>query len=291
MKYFAGSNSGFNKLGVRVKRFAVTFLVLICFAFMLLGKADVIIVDQTKVIAMEILTPVIKVVSIPVMKVADFFDNIAELAKIRKENAVLRKENLNLLKWQSAAHYLKFENERLAKLLKYKPLPNASYVAARVIAEKSGSYAKSLIAYVQSPEELTKGQAVVTEKGLVGRVDLKGKNSIRVLLITDINSRIPIITEETRTKAILAGNNTNYPQLTSIYENSEVKIGERVVTSDITGAFPAGIPVGVVVGATDDGLLKVKPFVDFSRLEYISIVVFNLTGILPEDISCLGRAK
>ena len=276
---------------MRIKRFAVTFLIVISFALMLLGKADVIIVEKAKVVAMEVINPILRIISIPIMKFAETIDNISELKRIRKENIILKTENKELLRWQAAAKYLLNENEKLAKLLNYTPLPEAEYLAARVIAEKSGSFAKSLIAYTAKPYKIKKGQAVITEEGLVGRVDLKGSKSVRILLITDINSKIPIVTETTRTKAILTGNNTNFPLLTSVYENNEIMIGEKIVTSDITGAFPAGIPVGTVIASGDDGLIKVQPFVDFSRLEYVSIVDFNLEGILPEDISCLGKAK
>jgi rod shape-determining protein MreC len=118
---------------------------------------------------------------------------------------------------------------------------------------------------------ISKGQAAVTGKGLAGQVVQIGYRSARVLLITDINSRVPILVEGSRKRAILAGDNGILPRLTFLPVNASVAPGDRVVTSGHGGVFPPGLPVGRITVA-DDGVLRVAPFFELDRLEYISLV-------------------
>ena len=107
----------------------------------------------------------------------------------------------------------------------------------------------------------------------VRRVTVVGALSARVLILTDLNSRIPVIVEESRTRAILVGDNSPRPALRYLRETAVVKPGQRVVTSGHGGILPPGLPVGRVL-ATKDGVLRVQPFVNLDRLEYLQIVEF-----------------
>jgi len=120
---------------------------------------------------------------------------------------------------------------------------------------------------------------VVTGDGLVGRVAGVGTRSTRVILITDLNSHIPVLVERTRTRAILAGDNSEVLRLIRLPPGAEVSPGDRVVTSGHGDAFPPGLPVGVVASVGDAGI-GVQPFVERSRLEYVRVVDFGLRGIL-----------
>ncbi len=91
---------------------------------------------------------------------------------------------------------------------------------------------------------MTRGQIALDESGLVGRVTELGARSARVLLITDMNSRIPVTLENSRARAILVGTNGPRPRLMYWPEGVMPAEGERVVTSAEAGAFPAGLPVG-----------------------------------------------
>ena len=102
MKQFAGSDSRLRILGENLRRFSVFVLVAASFGVMLLGKADNIIIEKSRMIIVDTMTPVMAMLAKPVGKVTAFLDNIRELAQIRSENARLRKENRQLLQWQAA---------------------------------------------------------------------------------------------------------------------------------------------------------------------------------------------
>ena len=115
----------------------------------------------------------------------------------------------------------------------------------------------------------------MNDKGVVGRVEQIGGNYARIMLLNDINSRIPVVTEKNRIRGILAGDNTATMNLIFTPLDAELKAGDKIVTSGVAGGFPSDLPVGVVVGV-QNGHIKVKSFADFNRLEYLRIVDYGI---------------
>lgn len=263
-------------------RFAFLGLVIAAFALMLLGKADVVMMERFRSQVSDSVAPILDMMSRPVATANEVIAKVRVLTEIREENESLRQDKGRLLHWQMVARKLEAENKALRAQLNYVPGPQASYVSARVIADTGGAFAHSLLLNIGIQPGVTKGQAVVTGDGLVGRVAGVGDRSTRVLLITDLNSRIPVLIEATRTRAILAGNNTNRPRLIHLPPGATVSPGDRIVTSGHGGAFPVGLPVGLV-DAVNDGGISVQPFVPRDRLEYVRVLDYGLKGILDES--------
>ena len=119
------------------------------------------------------------------------------------------------------------ENARLRDLAHYTAPPVLHLVTSRVIADMGGAYAHSVMISAGSRDGVSKGQAVISDEGLVGRVAEAGYQASRVLLITDINSRVPVIVENSRDRAFLSGDNTNRPLLTFLTADAAVAPGDR----------------------------------------------------------------
>ena len=115
--------------------------------------------------------------------------------------------------------------------------------------------------------------AVINDKGMVGRVIEVGDKTSRVLLLTDINSRIPVMAEGSREHGIVAGDDSDTLSLVYLPENSKLKVGEKIVTSSDGALLPPGLPIGVVTAIAKDKV-TVKPFADWYRLEYVSVINF-----------------
>ncbi len=262
-----------------LQRFAFVALVMAAFALMLLGKADTILVERARGGVVDLMAPVIRALSQPAGALAQVADNVRDLANLRAENARLREDNQQLLLWRDAARRLEAENAQLHALLDYKPPPEARAFAIQVMGDTGGAFAHSLLVAAGSQDQVRKGMAVLTGEGLVGRVAQVGRWASRVVLITDITSRVPVVLENTRTRAILAGNNSEKPRLIYVPAGARVSPGDRVVTSGHAGALPPGIPVGVV-SSVDDTVIRVQPFMDRDRLEIVRVVDFGLSGIL-----------
>ena len=262
------------------QRFAYLGLIGMSFALMLLGKADIVLVERFRTQVTDAIAPILEVLSRPADTVNEVVEQVRELANLKAENSRLREQRMRLLKWQAIARRLEAENNGLRELLNLIPDPRVSFVTARVIGDTGGAFARNLLLGGAPDANVRKGQAVITGDGLVGRVTDIGTHFIRVLLITDLNSRIPVLLESSRTRAILAGDNSERPRLIHLTPSAAVSPGDRVVTSGHGDAFPPGLPVGVVASVSDSGI-EIQPLVNRAMIEYVRIVDFGMRGILP----------
>jgi rod shape-determining protein MreC len=276
-----GQISRLGTLKSLLQRFAFLSLIGVTFALMLIGKADTVLVERARSAVTDAVTPILRVMSEPASMISQTINNVRELASIREQNAELREANDRLLQWQSLAQRLEAENKSLRSLLALVPEPGAEFVSARVVGDVGGAFAQSVIITAGLSSGVTKGQVVMTGEGLVGRVTQAGNGSSRVLLITDINSRIPVLVGEAGNRAILAGDNSARPKL--LYLNhSAAAPGDKVVTSGDAEAFPPGIPIGQVA-ELGDGNVAVELFVARDKLQYVRVADYGLAGILIEQ--------
>jgi rod shape-determining protein MreC len=275
------------RLAVPIKtisqRFALPVLVLTSIAMVVLGKADTLLFERIRIMFADVVSPVLAVVSQPVAAVDRVVDRVQGAIAIYSENDQLRRDNERLLQWQNVAQGLTVENARLRQLLNLAPDPAVSFVSARVIANSGGSFVRSVLIDAGTRDGLSRGQAAMTGAGLAGRVTEVGERAARVLLLTDRNSHVPVTFDDSHERAVLAGDNSDRPQLMYLPEQSTVKIGDRIVSSGDGGVFPPGLPIGVVA-AIDDGVLRVEPYAELSRLDYLRIVNYGLSGVLPQPV-------
>lgn len=262
-----------------VQRFSLGLLVIAAFGVMLVGKADTVLVEHARVLALDLASPVLEAIARPVAYANRTIADLGEFASLREENARLREENVRLLAWQTAARRLENENEGLRGLASFREGPEASFITARIVGDNVSAYVRGALLNVGRRVGVGPGQAVVTGEGLAGRIAEVGDNSARVLFVTDVNSRLPVLIERTRERAILAGDNSPRLRLALLQGVAGVQRGDRIVTSGHGGSFPVGIPVGEVV-ETSDGTVKVRPFADFSRLEFVRVVDYGVTGLV-----------
>jgi len=263
------------------QRFAFVLLVVGAFGIMVIGKADTVIVERIRSTIGDIVTPVLNVLSRPVQTVNDLMADAQDIANLRSELARLREENARLLAWQNVAQRLEAENKALRSFMNYQTGPQATFITARVVGDAGSAFVRSMLLSSGARDGVKSGQAVMTADGLAGRITEVGDGSARVLLITDINSRIPVLIERTRDRAMLTGDNSRQPLLNFLPPGVQAQIGDRIVTSGHGGTYPAGLPVGVVSGISDSGTIRIEPLVDWSRMEFVRVVDFGISGILP----------
>lgn len=265
-----------------VERFAFGALVLLSVGLLILGKADVRVLEAVGTRVSDALAPLLTAASQPISFSRRVAEGLGELVALHQENARLREQNRRLLEWQSAARQLALENAALRQVVNLEPealRPTA--VAGRVVADVGGPFVHTVLVNVGTEQGAAKGMAAVNERGLAGRVIEVGRRSARVLLLTDFNSRIPVMVEPSRDQAILAGNNDAQPLLTFLPLNPRFSIGDVVVTSGRGGVLPPGLTIGVVRSITEQGV-TVDPVVDFNRLEYLRLLEF--AAVLPPDV-------
>ena len=271
-------------------RFAYVFLLAAALGILLLGRADPLVFERARMTVTDVTAPVLDALSRPAITVSHVIGEMRELAVLRDENQVLRAQNERLLQWQTAARTLMSENKQLRDLLGFVPDTEANSVTARVIGDSGGAFVRSLLVNSGKRDGVKKGQAAMVGHGLLGRVAEVGNRSARVLLINDLNSRIPVVIESSRERAVLAGDNSPTPRLLYLPISTSVKPGDRVVTSGYGGVFPPGLPVGLVNSVGEDGV-RIAPYVNVGQLEYVRLLDFGLDGILDEADQESGKAQ
>ena len=272
-----------------VHRFAFLLLVASAFGLMLLGKADTVLVERTRTAVTDAVVPLLDLATRPVDSINGMVESLRELADLRAENALLRRENDRLRNWQAVAQRMEAENTALRRLTQVVPDPGLRFITARVIGDPGGAFARSVLVNAGKRDGVAKGQAAITSAGLAGRVAEAGYRSARILLLSDINSRIPVLVGKGRDRAVLAGDNSVRPRLLYLAASVDVQRGDPVVTSGHGGAFPPGLPVGVV-SQVGEGGLRIEPYVDWAHLEYLRLADYELSGVLLSPEATDGPA-
>jgi rod shape-determining protein MreC len=263
-------------------RLTLPVLIAASFGLMLLGKADTLLAERARIALADGLAPIYTVLAAPLGQIHAVITDAMGLWDLRAENDRLRVENETLRRWQSIALALDAENQRLKASLRWIPDPDASFVTARVVADAGGVYARAVLLSIGPNHGIRKGEIAVDERGLIGRITEVGARTARVLLITDLNSRIPVILETSRAHAILVGTNGLRPRLLYWPEGTVPQEGERIVTSAEANAFPANLPVGTV-HYTSTGTPEVEPAAMLQKLEVVRIFDYGLSGVTPPE--------
>lgn len=245
-------------------------LLLIAFGLLMLSAFQPAALSGVRTGTADLFAPILVTVSKPVQQASDFVRDVTGLAELQAENAHLQQENIRLREWYQAALLLEAENKSLRDLLNVKIEPKNSYITSRIIADSGNTYVKSLLVDAGRRDGVKKGQAVISGDGLVGRVVEDGEKASRILLITDINSRVPILVENSSQHAILAGTNADMPVLLHMQQDSDIQEGARIVTSGHGGLFPQGLPVGRVIN--EGGVKYVKLYADVNKMVLVRIV-------------------
>lgn len=194
-----------------------------------------------------------------------FGGNAEDAAKIAELESRVR----DLQRWKDLAETMALRMERYEKLLDLVGETQGQSVTARVVAEENGVFAASRIANAGAANGVREGFAAVNENGLVGRVIRVGEYTSRILLLTDFNSRIPVMGTQSGDRALLVGDAGTGAQLLEPETPDRIVPGEVWVTSGDDGKLPLGVRVGTARKDGDtwriDLAMESAP-VDFVRL-------------------------
>ncbi len=264
------------------RRLAVPFLIVLSLLLIVLGKADAVLFERIRVEAADRIAPVLAVLSQPAAAVSAGARHIRGLLDLYDENQRLREDNDRLLEWQEVGRRLAAENAALRALTGFQAKGATFSIAAQVIANSGGAFARNVLVDVGARDGVARGQAGVTGEGLVGRVTEVGERTARLLLLTDLNSRIPVVLESSRLRAVMAGDNSDQPRLLYLPADASITPGERIVTGGADGVFPPDLPVGVVA-SIDGDVVRVEPYAEPARLDYVRILDLGLSAFLPQS--------
>lgn len=264
----------------------LSFIILACAALLLLlaGRAGNEQIELVRLALSDITAPLLEFSSRPVQMMRSSFEEVDQYFNSVKENQILRKELARLQAWQSLALKLQNENKEFRSLLNAQDLPVSPFISARVIGDLGSPFVHTVLVNVGQKQGVKKDMPVVGADGLIGRIVSAGNQVSRVLLLSDLNSRVPVRLEVSGYQSVLAGDNEIKPQLFYLPVGVNVKVGERVVTSGHGGVFPPGIPVGTIsdVGkGASSTEIRVRTFSDEHRLGFVRVLQYNSVEAPP----------
>lgn len=263
----------------RRRRITVVALLVISVVLLILSTVQHPVINRARAIMSDAASPVLAVLSIPVEAYYDLEHWVSDVFALREENARLRAENAELRDLQARAALLSRENSDLRTLLAVQSPQVQLAATAKVIGTSGGAFVRSVLLSAGRHDGVRDGMTASTPAGLVGRVIETGRGSARVLLLTDLNSRIPVRVGEAGATAILVGRNSGGPEIEFLPPDEVVQVGEQIITSGHGGLFPADIPVGRVVSVSETGIV-VDPFASLDRLEFVHLYGLN---VAPEE--------
>ena len=214
------------------------------------------------------------VVSSPSKSINNFADFAKEHVNLYDDYSKLKKENDELKNKISNTDFLELENAQLRKLVEEQVSSTSDLMSARVMLDKQSLYLNSFIINIGSNKNIRNGMAALDGKNFIGRIVDVNFFSSRILLVSDLNSKIPVITEPSAHHAILNGHGKNEPTLEYLPENHNIQDGDKVYTSGKEGIFSPGIPIGKV--KIENNIVKVLLFSDLSQITFININLENL---------------
>jgi len=261
-------------------RFFYLSLFIAAFGIMLLGKIDNLRMERITAELSNILVPLMSAISRPIDTIHSAINSTRDLINIRDQNYNLLQENLKLRQWELAAQKLKAENLALHKLLNVVEDKKGQFITARVVAGTGGVFASSFLLNAGIGDGVHKGDVVLGGSGLVGRISQVATGSSRVTLVTDFNSRVPVIIGKGRIRAIMVGSNSSKTQLIHIDRRSKFSIGDRVITSGHGGVFSPGLLAGTIDSVVNNKI-RVRLSSNLSRLEYVSILSSERPNFVP----------
>ena len=263
-----------------MSRLTLPVMLMFSLGLVLIGRADQNLSGHLRSGLDDLLAPAYLLVSGPIQAAEHGTGAIGHLFDLSDENAQLRAENASLLQWQAVAMALEAQNNALKASLNYVPSPVPQFSTGDVVADIGGVYARSVLVVLPADSAGTNmvGAIAMDGRGVAGRVVEAGSRAARVLLITDLNSRIPVALGPGGAPALMTGTNGPDPALLYWAPGQPPAEGAMVLTSSVGGAFPPGLPVGVVhYDAQNDPV--VLPLADLDSLRLLRL--FSYPDSLP----------
>lgn len=223
-------------------------------------------------LSMEITKPIFMLIASPVNAYMKIESYLRDMTYLNSENQQLKYDNSKLRAEILALISLEREYTILKELLNYSPNKDISFVVSKIFINNHDTFSKLVIIDHGENDNIKKGQAIITSKGLVGRVIKTNKKHAYILLLNDLNSKIPVYTSDSGEKAIMVGRGSKYPVLEYLGKKHKVTNDEIIYTSGDGLVYPSNIPVGVT-SINKNNQIEVIPFVNFNKLQFVKVVL------------------
>ena len=273
--------SAFLKKGTQ-QRFSLLGLISFSIIFLILGSLNFKAIDYTKIVIKEIVYRSSFIVSIPENFVKKNYLIVKDHLNLYEQNKKNQFELENLKSKNLTNKFIILENKRLKSIIDDYLIKSDTQIA-KVLSDKKSPFLRSLVINKGSKHNVELGMAILHKDYLIGKVVEVNYLSSRILLLSDINSKIPVLIEPGAIQSILSGTSKEYGKIQYLKKEKEIKNGSVVYTSGSAGLLKAGIPVGTINTEEQELLIneklnkeiKVYFFSDFTQLRFVEIVSYK----------------
>ena len=256
------------------QKFSLVALILLTITILTLGKFNFKAVEYLKISLKEVAYRSSFIVSIPENLVKKFYEKTKDHFSVYNENIKLKKDLKEQVSKNYNTEFILAENKRLKETI-----DDLDYfsdeILAKVLIDKQSPFLKSIILNKGSKDKVLIGMAVLDDNYLVGKVVDVTYSTSRVLLLSDLNSKIPVDIMPENVKSIISGTGENYGIIQYLQNEIIIENESKVFTSGAGDIFKSGIPIGKVVKKTGSPELKVNFFSDFSQLRFVKLISFK----------------
>ena len=264
--------SAFIKKGNK-QRFSLIGLIFFSIGLLFLSKINFPITNYIKITLNEIVYRSSFIVSIPEKKIQDFSYKIKNHFNVYNDY-LLVKEKLNQLQSEKYnLQFLKEENKRLKKNID-EYIYNSKELVAKVLIDKNSPFLKSIIVNKGSKDNVKLGMAVLDRNYLVGKIVEVNYSTARVLLVSDLNSKIPVGIEPGNIQSILTGTGKQNGKIEYLEKEINIEDQSVVYTSGSGGLFKSGVPVGIY-NKVQNKEGTVTFFSKLTQLTFVKLVSFE----------------
>ena len=253
------------------QKFSLLALIIVSIVLLYLETINTKAINVTRYFIKDVIYRVSAIASIP----GDISETLVDKVKthffVYQENEILRQEIQKIKSEENQINYLKAENKKLARAIEANEMTEYESVISKVMIDKESPFLKSVVINKGFKSDLKKGMPVLDGAYLIGRLTEVNYLSSRVLLISDLNSKIPVIIEPNGYNAIMSGDGDERAILDFLPRNHEITIGNFVYTSGTDGIFRPGIPIGKV--EFKDGKYLLNFSSDLTQLYLVNVVV------------------
>src|SRR3954469_3202833 len=251
----------------------LVIVIALAVVLVLLGKAQNGLFDRARAGATDAMAPALERARAPVAGFERWAGSLLEIFSVYEQNLKLKEENARLKQWRNVAVVLQGRVTRYQALLHAVPDPKLDAVLARVIGRANRPFLQTMIRDAGRDQNALPGEAVVDARGMIGRVYLSGRRTSWVILLTDLNSRIPVTISPGNIPAIMTGDNSKLPVLEMVSRTVVLHPGDQVTSSGDGGLLPAGLPVGTVVSDGKGGW-RVALLADAAAAQDVEVLNF-----------------
>ncbi|KIC13507.1 rod shape-determining protein MreC [Leisingera sp. ANG-Vp] len=270
-----------------LRRLLTVVLCLCLFAVFIIWRIDSPRVERFRAQVVDKVVPSMDWAMVPVTAAVNLVRDFQSYQRLAEQNRELRSELRQMRAWKEAALQLEQENARLLDLNNVRLDPQLTYITGVVMADSGSPFRQSVLLNVGSRDGVHDGWAAMDGIGLVGRISGTGRDTARVILLTDAASAVPAAIQPSGQTALVTGDNNAAPLLSFLENPDLVRPGDRVVSSGDGSVFPAGLLIGQV--AKDrSGRMRVRLSADYERLEFLRVLRHHGTQVIEDPGGLVG---